>query len=1291
MPTFFNFLHLSDLHFGQKGQGPLWSNVRDSFFEDLKRLHKRAGPWDAVFFTGDLVFSGQESQWETMEGSVLNKLWQVLKELGSEKAVLLTVPGNHDLSRPGEARPSAALRQLIQKDRFDEIAHEFWTDSDGEYRQIVTKACTNYSNWSSKNPFIENISLREGLLPGDFSATLTVEKHHVGIVGINTTFLQLAEGDFRGRLAWDPVQLQAVCDDVSDWVARHDVCFLLTHQGPDWLTGKANAAYAEINPAGRFAAHLFGHMHETVVTVTSHAGGQPLRLMQACSLFGMEKFGNPPSIERRHGYTSGQIEFGAEDTTIRWWPRKATKDANGWRLVADQENGVLLEDEGTAKERISRPPKRHGGKKHSKTVVIVPPSTKRAAERIIVRAYIKAARSIWDIIDLAGLPEDDRHLAMQKFMLRQLYMPLRLLIERTLDEHSLAALEARREQQRLIAANRGPGADAAKESAERLPIGVWLRSVLPKKSAKKRKKEAVPPTAGGCAPRLVVLGDPGGGKSTLLRWLATAYLLRLEESSDFALLPDVESLPEAEWVPILVRCRELDKASVGECALEDLLRQTLPKLELASAQVGVLVEFLRQRLEDGKAILLFDGLDEITDPNLRVKFCERIEAIANSYPRAPIVATARIVGYREMRRRLGVGFAHGTLADLTPAEKDDFVRRWCDVTIADPIRRALERESLSGGIHAFDRIERLTTNPMLLTTMALVQRKVGKLPPRRHKLYWEAVDLLLRWRASPEEPPIDPDEALPQLEYIAYEMCDRGVQRLRRDEVLNCLDAMRHKYPNIRPILRRSPEAFLLQLERRTGLLTEVGEVKHNGKPTPVYEFRHLTFQEYLAALALVEGRYRGHQLGVKLADRVKPLAGNIAEVTPIKGEEPELLVSENWSETLRLCVSSCNDDDVNAVLQAILTPTAPQEARPRAILAALCLADEPNVGEGQGREILDRFSEEVKSPDGEGRVKTGLDRTAVELATTSWSRFLQNSLVKQYHLSAPEARQGPGGLVGMVRVVPRGSGEALWMEEQVALLKSKNDEQACLGALAVMEAAFEEKAVLVPGLIENLMPLTKRGPACAHAAGWALGWLAAQKKERQVTWQPLEADAGVLIEYLSLRDADPEALRWIMQVVAVGRFRKALRPCVRLLTHEKASIRLAAISAVQRIGDASAIPGLLERLQDNEKKIRAAALGALGKLGNISTTVAIQAFLSDSDESVRMAAVGALAWIKGDEVSRRLVSEDLDGSIPWIDPQVPITQDRVQEAAEAIRISAKEARQRYEAIATEFGLKLGW
>src|SRR5687768_14859044 len=92
----FGWLHLTDLHYGQRGQSLLWPNVRRSFFEDLKSLHEICGPWHVVFFTGDLVFSGAEGEFKQMEEEVLGRLWKELGELGSGSAVLLAVPGNHD-------------------------------------------------------------------------------------------------------------------------------------------------------------------------------------------------------------------------------------------------------------------------------------------------------------------------------------------------------------------------------------------------------------------------------------------------------------------------------------------------------------------------------------------------------------------------------------------------------------------------------------------------------------------------------------------------------------------------------------------------------------------------------------------------------------------------------------------------------------------------------------------------------------------------------------------------------------------------------------------------------------------------------------------------------------------------------------------------------------------------------------------------------------------------------------------------------------------------------------------
>lgn len=348
----FNWLHFTDLHFGLPGQKSLWPNVREAFWDDLERLHEKSGPWDVVFFTGDLVQSGSEAEYTELEDKMLGPLWDHFAKFGTRDPVLLSVPGNHDLARPASEKPKAALRLLLRHNGFGEIAEEFWVDPNCEYREIVSAAFANYQAWSEKNHRTNGVTLTPGILPGDFAASINVksddgEPLKIGIAGMNTTFLQLSKGDYTGRLVVDPRQLHQACsEDLPAWAKAHDACILMTHQGPDWLDeNSVTRAYTEVNPAGRFAVHLFGHMHESTLRSTATGGGKIVRQWQGNSLFGLDKFGEPPQIDRRHGYGAGRIEFDNDGATIRHWPRRAFNDVNGWRFAPDNDSCVLLEDD----------------------------------------------------------------------------------------------------------------------------------------------------------------------------------------------------------------------------------------------------------------------------------------------------------------------------------------------------------------------------------------------------------------------------------------------------------------------------------------------------------------------------------------------------------------------------------------------------------------------------------------------------------------------------------------------------------------------------------------------------------------------------------------------------------------------------------------------------------------------------------------------------------------------------------------------------------------------------------
>ena len=229
-PNSFSWLHLTDFHFGLDGQKFLWPTLRQAFLDDLEELHQQTGPWQAVLFTGDLVQQGTSAEFQEMQQDVLDRLWEKLAELGSGDAVLLAVPGNHDLYRPNPKEDNPAIDALLDRDGFSRIAAKFWDNPAGAYRRVINDAFAPYSEWWQAAPHRPK-DITTGLLPGDFACTLKCGDQNIGIVGLNTAFLQLQGGDYQGKLIWDTRQLHAVCGGaVDDWVNRHTVCLLLTHQ-----------------------------------------------------------------------------------------------------------------------------------------------------------------------------------------------------------------------------------------------------------------------------------------------------------------------------------------------------------------------------------------------------------------------------------------------------------------------------------------------------------------------------------------------------------------------------------------------------------------------------------------------------------------------------------------------------------------------------------------------------------------------------------------------------------------------------------------------------------------------------------------------------------------------------------------------------------------------------------------------------------------------------------------------------------------------------------------------------
>jgi predicted NACHT family NTPase len=157
--------------------------------------------------------------------------------------------------------------------------------------------------------------------------------------------------------------------------------------------------------------------------------------------------------------------------------------------------------------------------------------------------------------------------------------------------------------------------------------------------------------------RVVILGQPGAGKSTLTRYIT--FILAQSK-----LHPEsYEGLSQAHLgcsalLPVRV---ELKKCNEGK-RVEQLL--------VASGDLAGLV---RKHLEEGSALVLFDGLDEVADTRNRFRVMEEIkeqtELLRGEGKPIKFVVTTRFASH-EHRTLAAAGFAQYRLQELTPEQQE---------------------------------------------------------------------------------------------------------------------------------------------------------------------------------------------------------------------------------------------------------------------------------------------------------------------------------------------------------------------------------------------------------------------------------------------------------------------------------------------------------------------------------------------------------------------------------------------------------------------------------------------
>jgi hypothetical protein len=406
--------------------------------------------------------------------------------------------------------------------------------------------------------------------------------------------------------------------------------------------------------------------------------------------------------------------------------------------------------------------------------------------------------------------------------------------------------------------------------------------------------------------RLALLALPGGGKSLLLKRLAVAY------ADPSRRVASKDGLPHLGLTPVLIRCREWREHI--HRPIPSLL-QRLPDIA-GNTELAGLSEALAPLFKKGTALLLVDGLDEIHDDGQRTTFVDNLERFLDEHKQVPIVVTSREAGFSLVAPAIARFCERWRVAPLEPDAIRSLCAHWHQIMTGDSPEARAEAKNVAETMLSSPSLLRLAENPLLLTMLLVVKQGAGRLPPDRVSLYGRAVEVLLdTWNIKGHEP-LNAKEAVPQLAFVAFQLMRAGKQTATESELLALIEQAREDVPQIRRYAKGTPYEFLKRVELRSSLLVEAGHQVEGGKTVPFYQFRHLTFQEYLAAVAAFEGHYTGyettHTVLTPLRDHLT--AEEWKEVIPmaavLAGKKAEPLMAELVEEcsTLRRSVEAGED-----------------------------------------------------------------------------------------------------------------------------------------------------------------------------------------------------------------------------------------------------------------------------------------------------------------------------------------------------------------------------------------------
>ena len=328
-----HWLHISDFHL-HEDQSPKQEAVLAAMLEDIKRRCNIGPAFDFVLATGDLAFSGKESQYALVE-EFFDNLATTIK---LPRQMIFCVPGNHDIDRDQQKTCFAGARLTL---RDQSAIYSFLADA--KERETLLERQSNFRQFQRR--YFQGQQREQTADDLGYVSVLDIDEIRIAIIGLNSAWLAEGGRSDDGQLLLGEQQVRSGVDIANK--ANPHVVIGIGHHPFDLLW---DFDRSPIQRRLEEACHFFhcGHLHEPdASSVVSHSGNC-LTLVAGASF---------ASREWHNGYTTitlDPLNARTDVTFVQYDPRRgvfSNESKDSYPYEVDAAVSCAVEELGSAIER----------------------------------------------------------------------------------------------------------------------------------------------------------------------------------------------------------------------------------------------------------------------------------------------------------------------------------------------------------------------------------------------------------------------------------------------------------------------------------------------------------------------------------------------------------------------------------------------------------------------------------------------------------------------------------------------------------------------------------------------------------------------------------------------------------------------------------------------------------------------------------------------------------------------------------------------------------------------------